>query len=205
MTLCFFELEAISFGFHADCIDNLLESNEKYDLIILDGRRSIELPDTIDCIVGIISTDSQKKSQLPFLRANPDCYDLLWPPSISEIRELFSIAYETEKNAIEIIDEGIERSNIIYYSDEEPYTVWYRGKKIVLTESEFRLLFCLCQAKGAAVTRETITDLFGATDGNIGDVYIHHLRKKLEEPFSIKIIHTLRSKGYRIDAELKKI
>ena len=201
----FFELEAISFGFQARCIEKLHESKENYDLIILDGRNSIDQSELSDCIIGIVSIDSQKTAQLPFLRTNNDCYDLKWPPSISEIKELFSIAYNSKINTEQRLDEGIENNRIIYYSDEEPFVVWFRSKKIRLTEAETRLLFCLCATKGEIVTRETINNLFGTKEGNIGDVYIHHLRKKLEEPFSVKIIHTLRSKGYYIDAKLQKI
>ena len=52
---------------------------------------------------------------------------------------------------------------------------------------------------------KALNKIFDVTDGNIVDVYIHHLRKKLEEPFSRKIIYTVRSKGYKTTAKLKRI
>jgi DNA-binding response OmpR family regulator len=95
--------------------------------------------------------------------------------------------------------------NYIFYANPEDCVVWYKNKKICLSASEMKVLMCLCSAKGDNVSREQINGLFDADRGNIGDVYICHLRKKLEEPFSCKLIHTVRGKGYRISAELKKI
>ena len=33
---------------------------------------------------------------------------------------------------------------------------------------------------------------------NIVDVYIRYLRKKIDEPFEVKLIHTIRGMGYTI-------
>ena len=52
----------------------------------------------------------------------------------------------------------------------------------------------------AAVTRDTLLcDVWGydyAGDTNIVDVYIRYLRQKIDEPFHIKTIHTIRAVGY---------
>ena len=38
-------------------------------------------------------------------------------------------------------------------------------------------------------------------DGNIVEVYLHHLRQKIDEPFRRNAIQTIRSAGYRLAAD----
>lgn len=82
-------------------------------------------------------------------------------------------------------------------------TVIFKNTVINLSENEFRILNLLCNNSGNCVSREDLSACLGATDGNIADVYICHLRRKLEYPFGVKIIYTLRSKGYMTDFILK--
>lgn len=74
---------------------------------------------------------------------------------------------------------------------------------VTLSEYELRILEYLCVRHGETVKREELTQLLGAKEGNIADVYICHLRKKLEGLYGHKMIFTVRSQGYRIDASLK--
>ena len=68
-------------------------------------------------------------------------------------------------------------------------------KKLLLNTN---LLKLLCDNANEAVSREDMNKLFGAEDGNIAEVYICKLRKKLEEPLGKRLIYTVRSKGYKI-------
>ncbi|MGM0395892.1 MAG: response regulator transcription factor [Bacillota bacterium] len=76
---------------------------------------------------------------------------------------------------------------------------------IELTKKEFDLLHYLMENKNIVISRETILehiwgyDFSGET--NAVDVYIRYLRSKIEEPFSLKIIHTVRGVGYVIKDE----
>ncbi|WP_433742294.1 response regulator transcription factor [Falsibacillus pallidus] len=77
------------------------------------------------------------------------------------------------------------------------------GKPISLTPKEFDFLVYLLANKNRIVTRDNIInnvwgyEYIGET--NVIDVYIRHLRKKLEEDFSdSQIIHTVRGVGYII-------
>ena len=36
---------------------------------------------------------------------------------------------------------------------------------------------------------------------NVVDVYIRNLRRKIDDPFQIKLIHTVRGAGYRVSAD----
>ena len=47
--------------------------------------------------------------------------------------------------------------------------------------------------------RKALDEKIGEEKGNMTDVYIHHLRKRLEEPYGIRVISTVRGVGYRLD------
>lgn len=76
---------------------------------------------------------------------------------------------------------------------------------IDLTKKEFDLLQYLLENKNIVLSRETILqhiwgyDFLGGT--NAVDVYIRYLRAKIEEPFGLKLIHTVRGVGYVIKDE----
>lgn len=74
------------------------------------------------------------------------------------------------------------------------------GKEIPLSAKEFDILEYLIRNKGIVLSRERIEnhvwnfDYSGGT--NVVDVYIRYLRKKIDDPFENKLIHTIRGKGY---------
>ncbi|MGN0794758.1 MAG: response regulator transcription factor [Aristaeellaceae bacterium] len=89
--------------------------------------------------------------------------------------------------------------------DPASYTVTWAGTPVALTKKEFDLLRYLMQHKGQAVTRDALlTDVWGydyAGDTNVVDVYIRYLRHKIDEPFGVKTIHTIRAVGYMFSYE----
>ncbi len=89
--------------------------------------------------------------------------------------------------------------------DPASYTVSWENKPIALTKKEFDLLKYLMEHKGQAVTRDALlSDVWGydyAGDTNVVDVYIRYLRHKIDEPFGIKTIHTIRAVGYMFSYE----
>lgn len=74
------------------------------------------------------------------------------------------------------------------------------GKKIELSSREFAILECLIRNAGIVMSREKIEnsvwnyDYVGGT--NVIDVYIRYLRKKIDDGFDNKLIHTVRGAGY---------
>ena len=84
--------------------------------------------------------------------------------------------------------------------DPARYAVSWDGTPIQLTKKEFDLLKYLMEHKGQAVTRDALlSDVWGydyAGDTNVVDVYIRYLRHKIDEPFGVKTIHTIRAVGY---------
>jgi heavy metal response regulator len=81
------------------------------------------------------------------------------------------------------------------------------GKSITLTGKEYALLEYLMRNKGRIITQSMIIDHVWDMnyDGlsNVVNVYINHLREKIDREFSRKYIHTLRGSGYKIDEEIE--
>jgi len=77
------------------------------------------------------------------------------------------------------------------------------GKRIELTSKEFALLEYLMRNAGRRITRtmiiEHVWNLSFDTATNVVDVYINYLRKKVDEGFPQKLIHTVRGVGYEMN------
>jgi two-component system copper resistance phosphate regulon response regulator CusR len=79
------------------------------------------------------------------------------------------------------------------------------GRPLDLTAREFALLEYLARHAGEVVTRtmiaEHVWNLDFDTFSNVIDVYIRYLRRKIDEPFGEKLIHTRRGIGYVLGAD----
>lgn len=86
--------------------------------------------------------------------------------------------------------------------DSASYTVTVGGRPVSLTKREFDLLHYLMQNKDIVLSRESLLskvwgfDYQGET--NVVDVYIRYLRSKIDQPYGLKLIHTVRGVGYVI-------
>ena len=97
-----------------------------------------------------------------------------------------------------------ERADILHIADLElnrlTQQVRRGGLRIDLTAKEYALLEYLMRSPGRVFSRTMILNhvwdqsFEGVT--NIVDVYVRYLRKKVDEPFPVKIIHTIRGVGY---------
>ena len=80
------------------------------------------------------------------------------------------------------------------------------GKKIDLSAREYSILEALIRNAGTVMSREKIEssvwnyDYEGGT--NVIDVYIRYLRKKIDDDFDTKLIHTVRGVGYVLREEV---
>lgn len=89
--------------------------------------------------------------------------------------------------------------------DLNSHTVVRGDVNINLSAKEFEILEYLLRNKGIVLSREKIEshvwnfDYSGST--NVVDVYIRYLRKKIDDEFEPKLIHTVRGCGYvlRVD------
>lgn len=79
------------------------------------------------------------------------------------------------------------------------------GKETPLSAKEYALLEYLMHNAGIVLSREKIEnhiwnfDYEGGT--NVVDVYIRYLRKKIDEGYDKKLIHTVRGRGYVLREE----
>jgi heavy metal response regulator len=104
---------------------------------------------------------------------------------------------------------AISRANTLRVADLEidrlTQQVRRGGQRIELTGKEYALLEYLMTNAGRVLSRTMIVEhvwdqsFDGAT--NIVDVYVRHLRNKIDEPFERKLIRTVRGVGYAIGGE----
>jgi two-component system copper resistance phosphate regulon response regulator CusR len=104
----------------------------------------------------------------------------------------------------------VNRSSVLRVGDLEidrlAQVVKRGGKKIELTAKEYGLLEYLATHPGRVFSRTMIIEhvwdqsFQGLT--NIVDVYVRHLREKLDDPFPTKLLRTVRGVGYSLSEEV---
>lgn len=86
-------------------------------------------------------------------------------------------------------------------------TVKRGAQTLDLTAREFELLECLLRNQGRVVSREMLArEVWKETSrhtpiDNVIDVHMFRLRRKLDESFSAKLLHTVRGAGFVLKAE----
>jgi two-component system OmpR family response regulator len=86
--------------------------------------------------------------------------------------------------------------------DEDAHEVHRAGTQIELTPTEFSLLRYLLLNSGRVVSKSQILDHvwhydFGG-DGAVVESYISYLRRKVDAPFDVPLIRTVRGVGYSL-------
>lgn len=84
--------------------------------------------------------------------------------------------------------------------DCNEHAVKRQEQPIYLSPKEFSILLYLIRNQNIVVSREQIEaniwDLDHDSYSNVIDVYIRYLRKKIDDPFDVKMIQTIRGVGY---------
>lgn len=79
------------------------------------------------------------------------------------------------------------------------------GKEVKLSGKEFALLRYMIQNEGIVLSRSRLEEHLWNFDyaggSNVIDVYIRYLRKKIDEGYEQKLIHTVRGAGYVLKAD----
>lgn len=125
-----------------------------------------------------------------------------------EIEELLarirSCLRHYSKNQIEEAGSILSLSDLVINTDTRE--VERSGTLITLTPKEYDLLVYLIINKNKVVTRENILlSVWGYEyegETNVIDVFIRHLRKKIDEGFSTQLISTVRGIGYTIKEKM---
>lgn len=77
------------------------------------------------------------------------------------------------------------------------------GKVIDLTVREYAILEYLARNRNVVITREQIrVNIWNIDDdvnSNVIDVYIRYLRRKIDDNYEEKLIHTIRGVGYKLE------
>jgi two-component system OmpR family response regulator len=88
--------------------------------------------------------------------------------------------------------------------DPAAHRAWRGEAELDLSAKEFALLELFMRRPGAVLTRGQLLD--GAWDiafesrSNVVDVYVRYLREKIDRPFGLDSIETVRGVGYRLRA-----
>lgn len=76
--------------------------------------------------------------------------------------------------------------------------------RLELAPKEFALLSLLARRQGEVLPRvviaELVWDMHFDGDSNVVDVAVRRLRRKVDDPFPVKLIHTMRGMGYVLEA-----
>lgn len=82
----------------------------------------------------------------------------------------------------------------------DSHKVFRSGKAIQLSGKEFSLLRYMIQNEGIVLSRDRLEQHIWNYDysggSNVIDVYIRYLRKKIDDGYDTKLIHTVRGAGY---------
>ncbi len=176
---------------------------EEYDGVILDvmlpglngfealkkaRRRGIQTP------VLFLSARSRVNDIVEGLDIGADDY-LVKPFAFQELSA--RVRAMTRKKAG--VHENIYRCGELSVNCNE-HIVKRKDTVISLSPKEFSVLLYLIRNQNIVVTREQIEaniwDMDHDSYSNVIDVYIRYLRKKIDDPYETKLIHTIRGVGY---------
>lgn len=110
---------------------------------------------------------------------------------LARVRALVRRKYQTKSPLLRVADLEVDTSARL---------VRRGGRAIELSPREYAFLELLASRAGTVVTRSDIWDHLydfnSETDSNVVEVFIAHLRKKIEKPGLPRLIHTRRGHGY---------
>lgn len=186
-------------------------NEQKYDLVILDlmlpGRDGLEILDAIrkkdrDIPVLILTARDTVEDRVMGLDGGADDYlvkPFAFPELLARIRAMLRRSN---------LHEGVKILKLANLKlDRVTHTVTRDDRPLSLTVREYELLEYLLQHQGSIVSREMLSqDVWHETQratplDNVIDVHIAHLRKKIDEPFEPKLLHTVRGVGFRLGGE----
>ncbi len=106
------------------------------------------------------------------------------------------------KHSVEVLD-TITFDDITI--DFKSHQVTRRGKVVPMREKEIKILEYLIRHEGQVLTRDMIMNyVWGPTIErytNVVDVHIHHLREKIDKPYSTTLVKTVNNVGYKISRD----
>ncbi len=197
-----YEVDWVRDGYSA--VNRILE--EDYDIVLLD----IMLPkmdgikvckrirEIKDIPIIMLTAKGQIEDKVEGLSAGADDY-ITKPFSFKELlARIGAVLRRYKKEGPDTLKVGELELKL------KSFEVYYRGKRIPMTQREFKLLRLLAERVNTAVSREEIySKVWGYSYGeasNVVDVYIKNIRTKLEDK-EHRLIKTIRGYGYMMVEE----
>lgn len=196
----------------------------------LDGQEALDYLDSAEYDVVLLDIMMPKKSRLEVLRAlrkkgrqTPvllltakdsieDRVDGLDAGADDYLVKPFAFEELMARIRVMLRKKSGQSSNLLSVGDLTldlgTHTVVRDGQPISLSSREFALLRYLVMNQGMILSRDQIEQHIWNYDyegsSNMIDVYIRYLRKKIDDPFEKKLIHTVRGAGYVLREEEKR-
>ena len=186
-----------------------LAMTELFDVIILD----VMLPDVSGWKILQSLREADNKTPVLFLSARDSIDDrvkglelgaddyLIKPFAFAEV--LARVRTLIRRGAVQTVDDILIVADL--EMDIPKRKIQRAGKRILLTNKEFSLLELLLRREGEVLPRSLIAsqvwDMNFDSDTNVIDVAIRRLRAKVDDDFTIKLIHTVRGMGYKLEVE----
>lgn len=184
-----------------------MASINNYDLILLDimipKMSGIEVcralrKDKNNAYIVLLSAKSEIEDKVAGLDAGADDYitkPFAFAEVLARLRAVLRRNSDEKESVISAKDLTVNLLN---------REIKRGDKQIELTLKEFSLLEYFLRNKNLVLTRtmiaEKVWNIDFLTDTNVVDVYINHLRKKIDKEFDDKLIHTVRGVGYILKA-----
>ncbi|GEL19906.1 response regulator transcription factor [Pseudonocardia asaccharolytica] len=203
------EAEGFTVDVAADGIDGLwLAGEHSYDAIVLD----LMLPGLDGHSVCRELRAAQNWTPVLVLTARDDERDEVGALDIGAddyLTKPFSYAVLLARLRSLLRRGATERPAVLEAGDLrlDPATkqVWRGANEVALTARELALLEFLLRRRGQVVSKRQVLDhVWGEDfegDPNIVEVYVRHLRNKLDRPFDRETIRTVRGAGYRVEPD----
>ena len=164
------------------------------DVVLLDlDSAAAPDPKTYRRMIGFTRGESLSDNEL-----RRQCSLVLHRPFAMRLlrREVLSDLDRAQKLPIvsETADPALQAKRVTL--DTERAELWLDGQTVALTPNELRVAQCLLSRRGLPVSREELAEAIGESSSNKTEVYVCYLRQKLEKLTSVKLIRTVRNKGY---------
>jgi two-component system, OmpR family, copper resistance phosphate regulon response regulator CusR len=185
-------------------------SSQGFDLIVLDvmlpGRDGIEVLQTLrkqgsKTPVLLLTAKDAIEDRVLGLDAGADDY-LVKPFAFAELTARLRALLRRNKP-----ETGGVLNTAMLEIDPIRRIVSREGHRIDLTAREFELLEYLARNHGRVVSRQMLArDVWQETDratplDNVIDVHIARLRRKMDDPFETKLLHTVRGVGFTLSED----